>query len=167
MTSPAGDDGRLIIEPADAHSAEVEGLLAAYFADLLAVFGHDPSNAVPTVAEDFTAPDGTFLVVRNQDGTAMGCGAVRLLDPATAEIKRMWLHPSMRGRGAGAALLAALEAAALELGASRGVLDTNAELVTAIALYRRSGWVEVPPYNANREATHWFAKDLAAEGQQR
>jgi GNAT superfamily N-acetyltransferase len=162
MTSPAADDGRLIIEPADARSAEVEALLAAYFADLLAVFGHDPSNAVPTVAEDFTPPDGTFLVVRNQDGIAMGCGAVRLLDPATAEIKRMWLHASIRGRGAGAALLAALEAAAVGLGARRGVLDTNAALATALALYQRSGWLEVPPYNTNREATHWFAKDLAA-----
>ena len=59
------------------------------------------------------------------------CGAVRLLDPATAEIKRMWLHQSIRGRGAGAALLAALEAAAVELGANRGVLDTHATLTSA------------------------------------
>jgi GNAT superfamily N-acetyltransferase len=72
----------------------------------------------------------------------------------------MWLHPSLRGRGAGRALLVALEAAAVDLGASRCVLDTNATLTTAIALYKNSGWVETPRYNDNAEATDWFAKDL-------
>ena len=42
----------------------------------------------------------------------------------------------------------------------RGVLDTNATLTSALALYRAAGWVEVPAYNDNDEATHWFAKDL-------
>jgi GNAT superfamily N-acetyltransferase len=153
-------DAALTIEPADAHSPEVEGLLASYLAEIHDAFGHDTSRAVPTTPEDFTPPNGRFLVVRDQQGTATGCGAVRLLDPTTAEVKRMWLHPSMRGRGAGRALLGALESAAVDLGARRGVLDTNATLASALALYRRAGWVEVPPYNANSEATHWFAKDL-------
>jgi GNAT superfamily N-acetyltransferase len=86
---------------------------------------------------------------------------VRLLDPDIAEVKRMWLHPSMRGRGAGWALLQALEDAAVTLGASRGVLDTNGTLSSALALYRAAGWVEVAPYNDNNNATHWFAKDLS------
>jgi GNAT superfamily N-acetyltransferase len=159
MTSET-DDRRVVIEPADAHSTEVQGLLASYFAEVQAAFGYDDAHAPPAVPEHFTPPHGQFLVVRDHDGTATGCGAVRLLDPATAEIKRMWLHPSMRGRGAGWALLTALESAAVTLGASRGVLDTNATLTSALALYRAAGWVEVPPYNENGDATHWFAKDL-------
>jgi GNAT superfamily N-acetyltransferase len=158
MSSAADDDP--VIEPADASSAEVEGLLASYFAEVQAAFGYDDAHAAPTVAEDFTPPQGQFLVVRDPDGKATGCGAVRLLDPDTAEVKRMWLHPSMRGRGAGWALLVALEAEAVRLGATRGVLDTNVTLTSALALYRAAGWVEVPPYNDNEEATHWFAKDL-------
>jgi GNAT superfamily N-acetyltransferase len=153
----------VVIEPADAHSTEVEGVLADYFAELAGIFGYNPSHAVPTTPAEFTPPNGVFLVVRD-DGAAKGCGAVRLLDPGTAEIKRMWLHQSIRGRGAGAALLAALEAAAVELGANRGVLDTHATLASARALYRRAGWEEVSPYNDNPEATHWFAKDLTAAG---
>jgi GNAT superfamily N-acetyltransferase len=153
-------DRGIIIELADAHSAEVQGLLASYFAEIYAAFGYDDALAPPAPAEDFTAPRGQFLVVRDQDRTATGCGAVRLLDPATAEIKRMWLHPSIRGRGAGSALLTALESAALGLGARRGVLDTNATLTNALGLYRAAGWVEVPAYNENNDATHWFAKDL-------
>jgi GNAT superfamily N-acetyltransferase len=165
VSNSAAEHDALTIEPADSHAAEVESLLASYFAEIVDIFGYDTSKEVPTGAEDFSPPNGVFLVVRDGEGTARGCGAVRLLDPDTAEVKRMWLHPSMRGQGAGGALLGALEAKAVELGARRGVLDTNAALASAIALYRRSGWVEVAAYNSNPEATHWFAKDLGAEGQ--
>jgi GNAT superfamily N-acetyltransferase len=154
------DEGRIIIEPADALSAEVEGLLTSYFREIYAAFGYDDDLAPPAPPDDFTPPHGQFLVVRDSEGIARGCGALRLLDPATAEVKRMWLDPSIRGRGAGWALLTAIESAAVELGASRGVLDTNATLTSALALYRAAGWVEVAPYNDNNDATHWFAKDL-------
>jgi GNAT superfamily N-acetyltransferase len=160
MSRPAEQD-RVVIEPADAGSNEVKGLLASYFAELQAAFGYDDAHGAPTEPEDFTLPRGRMLVVRDADGAAMGCGAVRLLDDDTAEVKRMWLHSSMRGRGAGWTLLHALEAEAVALGATRGVLDTNATLTSALALYRAAGWVEVEPYNDNDEATHWFAKDLA------
>jgi GNAT superfamily N-acetyltransferase len=157
--SAAGDSG-IVIEPADARAAEVEALLTAYFAEIHAAFGYDDAHGAPTEPEDFTLPNGRFLVVRDTDGRAVGCGGVRLLDPATAEIKRMWLHPSMRGRGAGWALLSALETEAVQLGARRGVLDTNVTLTSAVALYRAAGWDEVEKYNDNDEATHWFAKNL-------
>jgi GNAT superfamily N-acetyltransferase len=158
--STAAQDDDVLIEPADPRSDVVAGLLASYFAEIQAAFGYDDAHAAPTAPEDFTPPHGCFLVVRDSDGEPAGCGAVRLIDADTAEVKRMWLHPSMRGRGAGWALLVALEAKARELGARRGVLDTNATLTSALALYRAAGWVEVAAYNENEEATHWFAKDL-------
>jgi GNAT superfamily N-acetyltransferase len=151
------------IEAADASSEESHGLLAQYFDELVGRFpdGFNP-EAGSTTADpaELSPPQGLFLVVREDDGTAVGCGAVKLLDPATAEIKRMWLHTSTRGRGLGALLLDALEEAARELGATNGVLDTNATLETAIAMYRRHGWADVPAYNDNPYATHWFAKTL-------
>jgi GNAT superfamily N-acetyltransferase len=158
--STSAESEQVIIEPADAYSAEVQGLLASYLSEIQATFGYDDTHGGPAAPDDFTPPNGQFLVVRTADGTATGCGAVRLLDPMTAEVKRMWLHPSMRGRGAGWKLLQALESEAVALGARRGVLDTNATLTSALALYRAAGWVEVPKYNDNDEATHWFAKDL-------
>jgi GNAT superfamily N-acetyltransferase len=161
VSTPA-DRIQVVIEPADPQSSEAKRLLAAYFAEVQAAFGFNPDLDSPTPTEEFVPPDGCFLVVRDSDGAARGCGAVRLLDPDTAEIKRMWLHPAMRGRGAGWALLVALEAEAVALGASRGVLDTNGTLSSALALYRAAGWTEVPPYNENDNATHWFAKDLVA-----
>jgi GNAT superfamily N-acetyltransferase len=151
------------IETADAASEESQALLTAYFAELARTFpaGFDP-NAGSTTDDpgEISPPRGVFLVVREDDGTAVGCGGVKLLDPTTAEVKRMWLHPSTRGRGLGALLLDALEEAARGLGASDAVLDTNETLETALGLYRRHGWREVPAYNDNPYATHWFTKEL-------
>jgi len=67
---------------------------------------------------------GTFLVARD-GGTAVGCGAVRVLDAATAEVKRMYVEPDRRGTGVGRAVLDQLEAAALRLGVRRLVLETG------------------------------------------
>jgi GNAT superfamily N-acetyltransferase len=150
----------LVIEPADADSAEVAGLLASYLAEIAATFGYDDAHGAPAEPAEFTPPNGRFFVVRETDGTATGCGGVRLIEPGVAEIKRMWLHPSMRGRGAGRQLLQTLETEAVALGAVRVVLDTNDTLTSAVALYRSAGWVEVAKYNDNDQATHWFSKTM-------
>ena len=49
-------------------------------------------------------------------------------------------------------------AAAQGAGALR--LETNASLVEAIALYRSAGYVEVPRFNDEPYADHWFEKRL-------
>ena len=149
------------VETADPSSDEVRTVVKTYLAEITAMFGHDTTRAIATNSSDFAAPRGRFLVIRDDAGSVIGGGGVRLLDDEVGEIKRMWVSPTARGRGVGAALLTALEASIVELGASRGVLDTNEALTAALSLYRRSGWREVPSYNDNPEATHWFAKDLS------
>jgi GNAT superfamily N-acetyltransferase len=160
--STLDDKNDIVIEPIDPNSDEAQTLLASYFGEVRAAFGYSPDKATAAEPDEFVPPGGRFLVVRDEKRTAQGCGGVRLLDPDTAEVKRMWLHPSMRGKGAGWALLAALEAEAVTLGARRGVLDTNITLTSALSLYRAARWSEVPAYNENSQATHWFAKDLLA-----
>jgi GNAT superfamily N-acetyltransferase len=152
----------VVIEAADARSDEARALVASYVAEVAASFpgGFNPDASVSADPEELTPPRGAFLVVRDDDATAIGCGGVKLLDAQTAEIKRMWLAPAARGRGLGRSLLAALEQAARDLGATEGRLDTNAQLESALALYRRHGWGEVSAYNDNAYATHWFAKSL-------
>ena len=51
-----------------------------------------------------------------------------------------------------------LERRAVAFGAQELVLDTNASLAAAGGLYRSSGYVEIEPYNANPNATHWYGK---------
>ncbi|HTW18673.1 MAG TPA: GNAT family N-acetyltransferase [Mycobacteriales bacterium] len=153
-------DGDYVIEPADGASDEAITLIQAYLAEINAGFGHQPDERDPNHPEDFNPPTGRFLVVRDSDGRALGCCAVRLLDADTAEVKRMWLAPEIRGRGMGRRLLAAIEQAARDLGARQGKLDTNESLTAAVSLYQRCGWAQVPRYNDNLHATHWFTKDL-------
>src|SRR5207302_4178232 len=66
---------------------------------------------------------GTFLVARD-DGRAVGCGAILMLHATTAEVNRMYVEADQRGRGLGKAVLDRLEAAAIQLGARRLVLET-------------------------------------------
>ena len=86
---------------------------------------------------------GTFLVAR-LDGRAVGCGAIRLLDDTTAEVKRMYVEPEVRGRKVGRAVLDALEEKARELGVQRLVLETGIHQHAAIALYLHAGFKECP-----------------------
>jgi GNAT superfamily N-acetyltransferase len=148
------------ISVVSAEGAEAEHVLSSFFDELARIFGYQPAHGVPTSPADFTPPRGQFLAVRDDEGAVVGGAGVRLLDPGTAEIKRMWVDPATRGQGVGRALLAELEAAARSLGATTAVLDTHETLASAIALYRGSGWLDVPPYNDNGAATHWFRKRL-------
>ncbi|MGA5140528.1 GNAT family N-acetyltransferase [Streptomyces azureus] len=108
---------------------------------------------------ELAPPRGQLLVAR-YGGEPAGTAGVRLLDGTTAELKRVFLHESMRGKGGAALLVGAAENAARALGADRIVLDTRGDLVEARALYARLGYTETEPYNGDPYAEHWFAKPL-------
>jgi ribosomal protein S18 acetylase RimI-like enzyme len=80
---------------------------------------------------------------------AQGCVAVRLLDPETAEMKRLYVRAAHRGRGLGRALAEAAIAAAREAGCRRIVLDTLPKMRDAQELYRALGFRPVSPYLEN------------------
>jgi ribosomal protein S18 acetylase RimI-like enzyme len=56
-------------------------------------------------------------------------------------------------------MMAAVEDAARAAGRTQLILDTNGNLVEAIALYRATGWHDIPPYTGF-PATHWLGKTL-------
>ena len=100
------------------------------------------------------------MVVAYLRAEPVGCGAIKRTAAATIDLKRMWLAESARGLGLGRRLLADLEARAARAGAQAVRLETNATLVEAIALYRSAGYQEVPPFNDEPFADHWFEKRL-------
>ena len=110
-----------------------------------------------------TPPSGVFVVAKADD-RVVGCAGLRLegadVPPGAGEVKRMWVDPTVRGRGLGRRLLAHLTDLAREAGLRRLVLDTAEDLATARALYVREGFVETEAYNANPYAHHWFTRDL-------
>ncbi len=94
-------------------------------------------------AEQLEAGGGQFFIARDS-ARAVGCGAVRVLEPTTAEIKRMYVEPNQRGKGVGRAILARLELAARRVGVKRLVLETGIYQEVAIDLYRQAGFTEIP-----------------------
>jgi DNA-binding MarR family transcriptional regulator/GNAT superfamily N-acetyltransferase len=121
----------------------------------------DPSVGATALPHEVRPPAGEFFVAYLR-GEAIGCGGVKHHAGAPAEIKRMWIAPSARGLGLGRRLLETLEASALAGGARVAHIESSAVLVEAIALYRSSGWVEVPAFNDEPFADQWFEKALNA-----
>jgi len=136
--------------------------LAEYVAELnrRSDRGFDPSVGATALPREVRPPAGRFFVVYLR-GEPIGCGAVKHHPRAPAEIKRMWIAPAARGLGLGRRLLAHLEACALASGARVARIETSAVLAEALALYRSTGWVEVPPFNDEPFADHWLEKALA------
>ncbi len=133
--------------------------LRAYFAELAGRFdgGFDPAQSIPADDAELTPPAGLLLVAWLH-GEPVGCGAVKLHGSGPAEIKRMWVSPAARGLGLGRRILAGLEAHAAAAGASAFRLETNRALTEAISLYRSAGYREVPAFNDEPYADHWFEK---------
>jgi GNAT superfamily N-acetyltransferase len=109
---------------------------------------HDPLQAVTldilNIAK-FQPPYG-HLLLAEQGGLPCGIGCLHRIGPGTAELKRMYIEPAARGTGAGRALLEALLAAARADGYERVRLDSLDFMTAAHALYRRVGFVDIPPY---------------------
>lgn len=109
-------------------------------------------------AANYRPPLGAFLIAWSDD-LPIGCVSLRPLEPAVAEVKRLWVDPIARGQGLGRRLMRAIESRARDLGHDRLRLDSNTVLAEAIALYRSDGWQEIAPYTGF-PANIWMAKRL-------
>jgi DNA-binding MarR family transcriptional regulator len=145
------------IEIEDPKSADARWCLAHYFAELGDRFEErfDPGRTLPADAADMVPPAGVFLIARFS-GQPAGCGALK-----HGELVRMWVDRPHRGLGIGARILEALEEQARALGHETVRLYTNRSLTEAKAMYRARGYVEIPRYNDDPYANHWFEKRLA------
>lgn len=127
--------------------AEIATLFRAYAASLevdLAYQGFEAELAA--LPGKYAPPTGRLLLARAPDGTPIGCAALRPLDAAICEMKRLYVAPAGRGRGLGAQLVQALLREAEAIGYREIRLDSLPSMGTAIALYRRHGFEEMAPY---------------------
>ena len=116
-------------------------LRAAQRAELDQRYGSDDHEpGTPPSAADIDV----FLVAVDDTGRPTGCGALRRLDAATAEIKRMYVAPDSRGSGVATALLRALEAAATDRGWTTLRLETGPAQPEAMRFYEREGYRQIP-----------------------
>ena len=147
------------IDPAHPHA---QYCLHMYFSELDRRFdaGFDPAKSISADNQELRRPAGLLLVATLR-GEPIGCGALKFHDDRPTEIKRMWVDETARGLGLGRRLLNLLENGAASHGAKAVRLETNMTLVEAISLYRSAGYVEVPAFNDERYAHHWFEKQLS------
>jgi DNA-binding MarR family transcriptional regulator/GNAT superfamily N-acetyltransferase len=145
----------------DPEHPDAKRCLRAYVAELnrRSDIPFDPSNGSTAEPHEVRPPAGAFLVAY-LNGDAIGCGAVKHRSGGPTDIKRMWVAESARGLGIGRRLLRELEQLARDGGARVVQLETNAALVEAIAMYRSAGYAEVPAFNDEPFADHWFVKPL-------
>ena len=145
----------------DPRHPDAQATLRAYFGELARRFdsGFDESQS-RTAGDDELTPPAGLLLVATLHGEPVGCGGVRFHPNGPADIKRMWVAPEARGLGLGRRLLTELEAHAAANGVRTVRLETNGTLDEAIALYRSAGYREVPAFNDEPYAHHWFEKTL-------
>lgn len=117
---------------------------------------HEPGDG-PS-AEDIAV----FLIARDSAGRAVGCGALRLLDAGSAEIKRMYVVPGARGTGVAVTVLRELETHARRHGVRTLKLETGPAQPDAIRFYEREGYRRIENFGAYRgePLSQCYARDL-------
>ena len=155
-----GDRPAVEVEEVAPDSPDAAACLARYFRELVDRFdsGFDASLSSAPTLSGFEPPEGCFIVMR-QGGRPFACGGFKR-DRDAAYIKRMWVAGEARGLGLGRQLLTELEERARSRGYRLIRLETERSLTEAQALYRSSGYAEVPPFNDELYAHHWFEKRL-------
>jgi GNAT superfamily N-acetyltransferase len=135
----------LTIHPASILSPDAGALIAALNAELDTIYPEPGANHFRLDPDEVAPGRGAFLIAY-EDDSPIACGAVRLLSPDEAELKRMYVVPAVRRRGVAHALLHALEAEARRLGARRLVLEAGPRQVAAMTLYHQAGFAEIPRF---------------------
>ncbi len=109
-------------------------------------------DETPLRGDEFDGPEGAFFV-GYLDGVPVATGAWRRRTDVevfgtstTAEVKRMYVAPSARGRGLARAILAHLEATAAAVGAEAMVLETGTAQPEAMSLYVSAGYTSIPGF---------------------
>lgn len=109
---------------------------------------------------DYTPPSGRLLLAA-YDGKPAGCVALHKLEDGICEMKRLYLRPQFRGSGLGRALADRIIAEARQIGYRQMRLDTvESAMKDAVAMYRKIGFREIPPYCANPMPTALYMELL-------
>ncbi len=129
---------------------EVKQLIVAYTESL----GRDLtfqnlSEELDNLTAKYGPPNGHLLAAVAEDGTVIGCVAYHRHSPERCEMKRLYVLPEYRKDGTGQALITQILADAKAAGYQEMVLDTLHPMKSAIRLYRKNGFQEIPAYYHN------------------
>ena len=131
-------------------SAAATQLILALNTELSARYPEPGANHFRLDAAEVAPGRGAFLIAY-RGKSPLACGAIRLLSPDRAEVKRMYVEPASRGLRVGRRMLDALEEEARKLGARELVLKTGDRQPEAIALYSRAGFARIDAFGEQAE----------------
>lgn len=144
---------------------ELQNLLNEYY-EALEIVKRDTTEQTENALR---ADDRYGFWLAFDDAIAVGCAVLRYLDDSelkltglqrATEFKRLYVNKSHRGRHIADLLLDALEQHARERNIQWMYLDSKDDLLGAIRLYKRRGYVECERYNDNPQATLFMRKAL-------
>ncbi|MBT2501475.1 GNAT family N-acetyltransferase [Curtobacterium sp. ISL-83] len=139
MTTPEVSPNAVSIDVEHFDSPDAQRLRTAQRIEIDRAYGADTEPGEKPTADTIAV----FFLARDETGTPLGCGGLRIVDDGITEIKRMYVRPESRGTGVSTALLRRLEEAALDLGSPALVLETGTEQKRAIAFYQREGFTRI------------------------
>ena len=132
----------ICVEPRSPSDPDSQRLLQELSATLAGITGDSGESSFRQ--EDALAERAIFVVARNENGLALGCGALRPIYANIVELKRMFARPATRG--VGAAVLTYLEQQAAAFDYSEIWLETRRVNVRAVTFYQRRGYSEIPNF---------------------
>jgi GNAT superfamily N-acetyltransferase len=80
------------------------------------------------------------------DQIPIACGAIKIFDMATMEVKRMYVVPACRSKGIASLVLSELEKWAKEMAYNKCILETGNKQPEAIRLYSKNGYDRIENY---------------------
>ena len=137
----------------DLGGPEIAAFLAEHVREMRSVTPVESKFALDL--DGLRRPEITFWSVWD-GGALVGCGAIKLLDPAHAELKSMRTAPARKRGGIASGLLAHIITEARAMGVTRLSLETgSAEFFRpARTLYERFGFGYCEPFGDYRPSPH-------------
>jgi len=144
VTAHMGDT-QIEIRVDDLKGPEIKALLEAHLDHMHAISPPESVHALDL--EALRKPSITFWTMWLQ-GTLIGCGALRELEPTHGEIKSMHTPVAFRGHGYGRRMVEYILKTARERGYQRLSLETGAtdDFISARSLYASFGFNTCPPF---------------------
>jgi len=103
---------------------------------------------------------GAFYVLEDKDSSIVGTYGLYPINKAICELRKMYLHKSLRGRGLGKLLLDDALTNARRMGFRKITLETASVLTEAISLYQSYGFKEYHPDQLSARCDQAFILDL-------
>jgi len=105
-------------------------------------------NEVQATYDQFNkVPDIDTVLLVYKEGNVIACGCFKKYRNDTVEIKRMYTIKEERGKGVAANVLSELEKWAAELNYRYAILETGIKLLSAVRLYKKSGFAVTENYD--------------------